>query len=130
MYILSICEGNKVCAYKINKNISLNCINAKPNWRLRKIAAFSFFKLIKYLNKNSIDIVFMIGHYVPSIAFLIKPFVRCKFIFCDHGAIENQLKDKKALLEDYKRKLSTYHYDNEGILKSLDAIFNGGRKDV
>ncbi len=41
-----------------------------------------------------------------------------------------ELKDKKALLEDYKRKLSTYHYDNEGILKSLDAIFNGGRKDV
>ncbi len=98
IHILSICEKEPILAYEVNKNINVWCLGAKSSWRLRNTVIFSIPKIIKYIKENHIDIIFMTGHYVPPIALLTKPFVKCKFIFWDHGALENQISDKKATL--------------------------------
>lgn len=53
-------------------------------------------KILNYLNNNDIDIVLLIG---VSSAIIAQPFfkrTKCRFIYCDHGALANQLNDKKA----------------------------------
>ena len=42
------------------ENASVECLMASTSWRLRKIALFSFKKIINYLKENRIDITFMI----------------------------------------------------------------------
>ena len=36
----------------------------------------------------------------------------------------DELKDSKELLIEMKKKLLTYHYDNETILNKYDELFN------
>ncbi len=96
VHILSICESDNKPYYKLDDNILVDYIGADTKWRLRKVALFSFFRLVRYLKRNKIDILFMVGHYTPVVALFTKLFVRCKFVFCDHGAIQNQISDRKA----------------------------------
>lgn len=98
VHILSICSEEPILAYEVNENITVQSIGAKSSWRLRRTIVYSFAKILKYFNENQIDITFMIGHYTPPIVFLTKLFAKCKFVFCDHGALENQLDDKKATI--------------------------------
>ncbi len=98
VHIVSITGDYKKCIYNINKNIKCFNIGCNSNERVRNIILKSFGCLKDYISKNNIDIVFMIGHYVPPIALPVKPFVKSKFVFCDHGALINQLDDKKAIL--------------------------------
>ena len=65
-------------------------------------------KFLRYVEENSIDVVFAIGYFS---AFYIAPFFKkskCKFVFCEHGAPANQLSDKKATI---MRKLLVRRYD-------------------
>ncbi|BED92477.1 MAG: glycosyltransferase [Candidatus Paraimprobicoccus trichonymphae] len=50
------------------------------------------------MNENKIDILFMVGHYIPIFVFLVKFFIKSKIVFCDHGSLINQIEDKKTKL--------------------------------
>lgn len=121
IHILSVCGSGNVCAYEVSSGIFVESVGADTSWRLRKIAMFSVWKIVNYLNRNNIDITFMQGHYIPIIAVFVKPFVRCKFVFCDHGALENQLEDKKAT---FFRKLACKFSDKVIVLtKSSEQAY-------
>lgn len=102
--IISICDTGKESHYHFSENIEIFKLNNCPNDRIRNIIFKSFWSLKKIFKQNSFDIVFMEGHYIPPIVLPLKFFVKSKFVFCDHGALANQLNDKKAT---FFRKLSS-----------------------
>lgn len=106
--------ANELCdEYEVHV-ISLNNAQGKPYFtfdkrviyhvlfnddlRIRTLMAKSFFSLIRYFRDNQIDIAFMMGNYPVPITLPVKPFVKTKLVFCDHGALENQLKNRKIML--------------------------------
>lgn len=98
IHVISLCSDGKECKYTLDRRISLYGFNMNKNDRIRNLIIKSFFGIIKYIHNNNIDVVLMIGHYIPPFLFPVKPFVKCKFVFCDHGALSNQLDDRKATL--------------------------------
>ncbi|WP_025730534.1 glycosyltransferase [Atopobacter phocae] len=68
------------------------------NGRVRKILSQSILPLIKYVNENKVDIVLLEGHFVAPLSIFLRYFTKAKVIFCDHGAIENQLSHKLVTL--------------------------------
>lgn len=52
--------------------------------------------IMHFIEDNHIDIVLLIGIYSGIIALPFSKRRKSKFIFCDHGALINQLNDKKA----------------------------------
>lgn len=120
VHIISICSKGKDIYYDINnKNIEYHAI-CEGFPRIREAVTKSFSPLRSYIKKNSIDIVFIMGYYPIPILMPIKPFVKTKFIFCDHGSIENQLGDRKAVTF---RKLAAKFCDKVVTLtqRNLDA---------
>lgn len=63
--------------------------------RLRWMVIKCFPKLIRYLKQNKIDVAFVLCEYPGLISTPVQPFVKTKFVFCDHGAIMSQWNDKK-----------------------------------
>ncbi len=96
--VVSICDTGKENHYFFDSEIKIYKINNNPDDRIRNIILKSFGKLKKYFSENNFDIIFMEGHYIPPIVLPLKLFVKSKFVFCDHGALNNQLSDKKATL--------------------------------
>ena len=120
VHIISICSKGKNVYYDINdKNIKY-CAICEGFPRIREAVTKSFNPLRSYIKKNNIDIVFIMGYYPIPILMPIKPFVKAKFIFCDHGSIENQLSNKEALMF---RKLASKFCDKVVTLtqRNLDA---------
>ena len=54
--------------------------------------------LYKYFEENEIDVALIQGNYSGYIAYRAKNKGKTKIIFCDHGAIVNQLRDIKTTL--------------------------------
>lgn len=52
----------------------------------------------KYFRENKIDVALLIGHFAGFIMSVLRPFVKTKLVFCDHGALLNQLDDKQETL--------------------------------
>ena len=126
IHILSLCTSDNSCQYYIDSKVTLHYLNNSPSTRIRKVILNSFISLKNYLNDNNIDIAFMVGHYVPFVALPVKMFVKCKFVFCDHGALLNQLEDKKATLS---RRLASKISDKTVVLtkRTMEAykkLFN------
>lgn len=96
VHVVSICDTKKPPYYKFNSSIKIHKINNLPDDRIRKVIFKSFANLKKYFSDNKFDIIFMEGHYVPPVVMPLKFFINSKFVFCDHGAVSNQILDKKA----------------------------------
>ena len=93
VYVLSVCRKYDNNSYELPSNVSYDYLN-KGTLRIRSAITKSFFPLLRYLSKNKIDVVFLMGHYTVPVALFVSRFVKTKFVFCDHGAISNQLNDK------------------------------------
>ena len=113
VHVVSICDTGKEPYYSLNPEIKLYKIKNSPDKRIRKIIINSFKFLKKYLCDKKFDFVFMEGHYVPPIVLPVKIFTKGKFVFCDHGALSNQIKDKKAT---FFRKLAAKFSDKVVVL--------------
>lgn len=111
--IVSICDTGKESHYCFSEKIKIFRLNNNPNDRIRNIIFKSFLPLGKIFKDNSFDIIFMEGHYIPPIVLPLKFFTKSKFVFCDHGSLENQLKDRKAT---FFRKLSSKICDKVVVL--------------
>ena len=95
--IISICKDDNFNNVKIDK-VNLMNLNNDINQRLSIISLKSLFKLRKILKREKFDLIFMEGHYTPSVVLLSSIFLKKKLVFCDHGALCNQLDDKKIVL--------------------------------
>lgn len=97
VHILSLNNSNGKPYFPLDKRIHYHVIH-NANYRIRALMLNCFFPLIRYFNDNKIDLAFLMGNYPAPITLPVKPFVKTKLIFCDHGALENQLKSKKVML--------------------------------
>lgn len=113
VHIVSICTTGKNSYYPLNSKIKIYKINNLPEDRIRNIVIKSFMSLKKYFSDNKFDIIFMEGHYIPPIVLPTKFFTKSKFVFCDHGALNNQLDDKKAT---FFRKIASKYSDKVIVL--------------
>ena len=111
--IVSICDTGENPHYYFAKDIKIDKLHNNPNDRIKNIIFKSFFPLLKILKKNKFDIIFMQGHYIPPIVMPLKLFVKSRFVFCDHGALSNQIKDKKAT---FFRKIAAKFSDKIVVL--------------
>ena len=102
--IVSVCDTGKENYYYFSENIKIYKLNNNPDDRIRNIIFKSFAPLKNIFKNNSFDVIFMEGHYIPPIVLPLKFFTKSKFVFCDHGALTNQLQDRKAT---FFRKLSS-----------------------
>ena len=69
--------------------------------RLREQIRAAKNPLRNFIETEKIDLFVLLGHYPAALAVLAKKKLRMPFVFCDHGAIANQWKDKKATLIRY-----------------------------
>ncbi len=128
--IISVCSTGKESHYYFSENIKIFRLNNSPDDRLRNIMARSFSPLLKIIKNNCFDIIFMEGHYLPPIVLPLKFFIKSKIVFCDHGAVSNQLNDKKAT---FFRKIAAKLCDKIVVLtekakneyKKLFGVFDG-----
>ncbi len=65
-----------------------------PEGRLREQMMKAFFPLRKYFSKNKIDIAFLEATFSGFIGSPAGLFSKTKMVFCDHGALLNQINDK------------------------------------
>ena len=107
VFAVSICAQNGKPYFPLDSRVKTAVINQKDG-RLRTIAAHSVRPLLSFFKQNRIDVCLVLGHYPVPAILPVLPFVKTKFIFCDHGALINQWDDKKARLF---RRLAAKFFD-------------------
>lgn len=107
VHVLSINDENDKLGVALSAKIRYQVINKGEN-RIRNACVKSFFPILKYLRKNKIDIVFCMGHYTVPVLLPVSKFTKAKFVFCDHGAIANQLED--STIVGFRRSAAK-HFD-------------------
>ena len=97
IHMVTVCnsQGNDFF-FRLDERIKKFIISVDFNFRFRKIIFAAFKKLKDYIIKNNIDIIYIADFTIPPIVMMIKPFIKCKIIFADHGTLSNQLEHKKA----------------------------------
>ncbi len=77
--IISLCTG----FLKTYEGIDCHTIiNRKA--RVREILIQGYFKLVRTINRNHVDIIMVCGPCAGTIVALVKPFIKAKIIFADH----------------------------------------------
>ena len=94
VHLISIVDDGKADAYVLNESVRIQKL-VGGQARLRQQQLRSFRKLISYFKKYKIEIAIILGHYTGFMVAPVRPFVKTKLIFCDHGALMNQWGDKK-----------------------------------
>ena len=97
VHVVSIQYKNVRTKYKFGDEIKVVSLNNKSK-RLHEVPMSIFKALKNYLKINQIDVVLLMGQYSACASLLVQKMVKSKFVFCDHGALMNQWKDKKITL--------------------------------
>ena len=95
VFVLSLVDDNRKSALEVRPEVHISRL-IHSDTRLRKELVKITVPLIRYLHKNRIDVIILMGHYTGFLCSPAKSFVKTKFIFSDHGALVNQWDDKKA----------------------------------
>ena len=94
IHILSLCKIENFRNYIVNEKVIVHSFNMPIDLRVRKSLSVVL-KLRKFLIEKKIDVLFVSGILpIPAIS-LIRLFLECKVVFCDHENIVNR--DKKTL---------------------------------
>ncbi len=157
VHVVSIQYKNARTKYKFEDNIKVVSLN-NTSKRLHEVPMDIFKTLRNYLKINQIDVVLLMGQYSACASLLVQKMVKSKFVFCDHGALMNQWKDKKITLirllaskcsertvtltdvtkEDYikyfkipRRKISCiYNWVDEKLLERENLYINEQRRII
>lgn len=62
--------------------------------RLRGMIQGTFRPFIKFVKDNGIDVVILMGNYPALVASFTRFFTKAKYVYCDHGGLTNQWKQK------------------------------------
>lgn len=96
VYVYSINDTADI-AYDLDKRIHYYK-GLKGATRLRQMIIPVFGAFCRFVKKEEIDLVIMMGHYSALIVSACRFFTKAKFIFCDHGALMNQWHEKDITL--------------------------------
>jgi len=80
-------------AYKINGSVKVDFLGLKSD-RLRSQMTEAFGPLCRYLKQNKTDVALIEGNYSGFVCSFVRPFVKTKLVFCDHGSFMSQYNDK------------------------------------
>ena len=80
-------------ALRFEKSISITHFNLSQE-RLRRQMFSGSYLLYKYFKKHQIEIAFLEATFAGFIGAPLGMFSKTKIVFCDHGALYNQLDDK------------------------------------
>lgn len=92
VYIFEINHGGN-CAYELDDGVSY-LPGLSGNTRLRQMITGTFRKFIRFIKEKEIDIVLLMGNYPALIVSSTRLFTKAKYIYCDHGGLMNQWKQK------------------------------------
>lgn len=94
VHLISVKQDGEQPAFGLADKVQYHTILDKTE-RLRTIIKKFRKPFKRYIKENNIDVVIMIGDYVGAIALPTKfGGSRAKYIFCEHGALMNQWKEK------------------------------------
>lgn len=93
VFVISVYAGTGKPAYTFQKSITYQTILPKEE-RLRKTIRLFRKPFRDYVNAQQIEVLFLIGDYPGIIALAGRGGVKAKFIFCEHGALMNQWKER------------------------------------
>lgn len=126
VHVISINSEKGKSGLKLSDSVTYYVINKGEN-RIRDACLKSFFPILKYIRKNKIDIVFGMGHYTEPVLFPVSKFSKAKFIFCDHGAIANQLEDqiitgfRKSAPRNFEKVVTLTNRNREDYINMFNA---------
>ena len=87
--IISLCAGFPKTYPGIDCHTIIN-----RNARVREILFKGYFKLIRTINRNHMDIVIVCGPCTGIVVTLARPFIKAKIVFADHLNLRGLWKDK------------------------------------
>lgn len=94
VHILSLCKIEDFKNYIVNEKVIVHSFDMPVDMRTRESLSAAF-RLRKFLKEEKMDILFVAGTLPIPVVSLIRPFIKCKVVFCDHENIVNR--DKKSL---------------------------------
>lgn len=111
VHIISLSKANEKTPYAFNSNVKVSYIFSSK-MRIRNLLLKSKKKIKRILKENKIETCILMG---SDVGFMVNIFVplKVKKIFCDHGALINQLDDKTVT---FYRKIA---YKNSNITVTL-----------
>ena len=95
VYVISLCQTNGECAYRLDPKVRYEALTGSGS-RLRQILKYGTKALRKFLKKEKIDCALTMGTYAGALASVMNIGGKTKLIFCDHGALMNQWKEKNT----------------------------------
>lgn len=97
VHIISL-HGHEINpALQFNKQIKLSFLHL-PEGRLREQMIKAFFPLRSFFSKNKVDVAFLEATFAGFIGSATGIFSKTKTVFCDHGALANQIDDKDVTM--------------------------------
>lgn len=93
VHLLSIHAGTGNPAFPLRAKVQYNAI-LEQDERLRESIKKFGKPFVKYVEKNNISTVIMIGDYAGIITIPTRRKTKAKYIFCEHGALMNQWSEK------------------------------------
>lgn len=98
VYLISTTHRYGKIPYQLDERIHYFDILENENHKLRKMVIKTRKKLRQILKEEKIDILFSMGTYNGLIAAINGIGLKTKIVFCDHGALVNQLHEKSTTI--------------------------------
>ena len=116
VHFVSVCdESDDSSAFDLDSRILCKTLlYDKPNTlRLRTLIPRARKPFVEYMASSDIDVVFLIGSFTALVGYLPSFQTSCRYVFCDHGALANQLDSKSATAI---RRLAWRRFDKTVVL--------------
>lgn len=94
IFVVSLSKKNSSIAYKLNSKVHYVEEIGTRKTRIRNVILDNFFAFRKFIHREHIDCILAMGTYPGVVLSIICKGLNVKKIFCDHGALINQLDDK------------------------------------
>ncbi len=95
IHVISLICGNGPWKYRFGEEVRTATILERKA-RIREVIREGKKKLRSYLRSEGIQLVFYVGAYAGLCGGLMARPVKCKKVFCDHGALMNQWNEFQA----------------------------------
>lgn len=89
IHVISLIQARETWAYSFSERVSCETILPCAG-RIRETIWRGGRKLRKYLTTHDIRLVFFVGAYAGLCGSMMTLSLKCKKVFCDHGALMNQ----------------------------------------
>lgn len=98
VHFLELYGVGRSCAFSLDPRVLTKSLLEGESYRLSELVTKGRRPLRAYLSERRIDVMFLVGTYPGALSLMLGPMRRTKVVFCDHGAIANQLSDKQITL--------------------------------